>query len=159
MDVEHSHLSKRGWIVQERMLPSHILHFTKGQIHWESRDQLGTWTGRRFSLFHPSKPSRPPIMQSNSQSQSSPISWFNLVERYTDCALTQEKDKLIAIEESSSADPGVMRRALPRWALARPACTPASSGLRRSPWCQPTIKFLRLVLVLGLPRRPRTVPP
>jgi hypothetical protein len=140
MDVEHSHLSKRGWIVQERMLPSHILHFTKGQIHWESRDQLGTWTGRRFSLFHPSKPSRPPIMQSNSQSQSSPISWFNLVERYTDCALTQEIDKLIAIE-------GLAR-------LTQESCgVPYLAGLWRDrlhtgllwaakkPMCQPTIKF------------------
>lgn len=98
MDVEHSHLSTRGWIVQERMLPSRILHFTQGQIHWETNDELGIWTGCQFSVFKPSKPSRPIILHPNSRPQSSPISWFNIIERYTDCALTVETDKLIAIE-------------------------------------------------------------
>ena len=34
-DVEHSELSRRGWVFQERALSRRTIHFTETQVYWE----------------------------------------------------------------------------------------------------------------------------
>lgn len=89
-DVDQSHLSSRGWVMQERMLSKRILHFTPGRVYWEDDDfispdydpscEINVVDSRRWrsTLLRPER-------------------WLDLIERYSQCQLTVAGDKLVAI--------------------------------------------------------------
>ncbi|KAL1874779.1 hypothetical protein VTK73DRAFT_198 [Phialemonium thermophilum] len=60
-DVTRSQLSKRGWVVQERFLASRTIHFTEGQIYWE------TPTGAECEIGPLPVPSRDDIFGNDSR--------------------------------------------------------------------------------------------
>lgn len=39
-DPERSHLAKRGWVMQERLLSPRTIHFTAGDVIWECRERM-----------------------------------------------------------------------------------------------------------------------
>ncbi|KIL85499.1 hypothetical protein FAVG1_11457 [Fusarium avenaceum] len=93
--VTRSFLSQRGWVFQERVLARRILHFVKHHIFFEDgsgvkADDLGgtgipvshSWAEHKFDI--------------NDSFRDSTY-WYSLVERYSGCSLTFEKDRLPAI--------------------------------------------------------------
>jgi hypothetical protein len=98
MDVDNSPLSKRAWVLQERLLPMRILHFTPSQTYLESNGTMGTRSENGVIITtDQAELSRPSIPREVAQISESPLNWFEIVERYTACGLTKERDKLIAI--------------------------------------------------------------
>lgn len=99
-------LSRRGWVVQERLLSPRVLHFTSDRITWEC-DQSPLLhealpdgppeTGKRFDadLDHPFNcfpEGKPHLTQWRHFHR-----WYRIVYHYSDCLLTYpEKDKLVA---------------------------------------------------------------
>jgi hypothetical protein len=97
MDVDNSALSKRAWVLQERLLPPSIIHFTPSRIYIESSGSLETVSEKGIPISEDSKSTRPTIPGLSSPAKESPLNWLDIFERYTRCGLTFEKDKLIAI--------------------------------------------------------------
>jgi hypothetical protein len=93
--VTRSFLSRRGWVFQERILSKRILHFVQHHIFFE--DAGGIVSDDVFSS------DRPPLHQPEDtkwnvlDSFQGFVYWYRLVERYTACLLTFEKDRLPAI--------------------------------------------------------------
>jgi hypothetical protein len=116
-DVTRSALSERGWVLQERLLATHTLHFTTHGVISESREGVFSEDGRPNSKFKsPCHLFRQlltlPKLQIASTSSDTvqetkvfcqqvarrtPLDWLAIVEQYTKCDLTREGDKLIAI--------------------------------------------------------------
>ena len=120
--VHHAPLTRRAWVLQERLLSPRILHFGKRQLLWEC-NQL------RACEFHPKgvpaidlsstsvsitdkflKRSVTTILHgvSDNALTSSQMHgvWNDIVQHYTKCNLTMSKDKLVAIS-------GIVKRLQP----------------------------------------------
>jgi hypothetical protein len=85
-------LMKRGWALQERLLPLRTLHFTSTEVFWECHQKIACETFiEQFPTslaYHDSFFKKEPISRSM---------WGWIVERYSGCKLTKPKDKLVAI--------------------------------------------------------------
>ena len=96
IEVTNACLNKRAWVLQERMLSPRILHFTSQRTYWEC-DSLFCAEGfddsggsiRRLLSFHNN--------DQGPMASTTPEGWFDLVDHYSQCGLTFDKDKLIAI--------------------------------------------------------------
>ena len=110
LDVTNSTLSKRGWVLQERFLALHTLHFTSQGVFSETTDGVMSEDGKLKPTSLPSAgatffgPSALPQLRGiltgsvqGFQTQFVPLEWLTLVEMYTNCDLTREEDKLLAI--------------------------------------------------------------
>lgn len=87
--IYHSSISSRGWVLQERLLSEHVLHFLPSHIYWESDDTIiDVDTGKTDYLDNT------PRMLSEWRSKQS---WIEVVEWYSKCRLTENKDKLTAL--------------------------------------------------------------
>ena len=107
--VTHSSLSRRGWVLQERLMATQTLHFTRYGTFSETRTAVWSENGRvkQKSKFIASSTFAGPgalydlrqILASTKvvRYSETPYDWLALVEMYTDCELTREEDKLIAI--------------------------------------------------------------
>jgi hypothetical protein len=96
-DANRSQLSRRAWVLQERLLPERIVHFTTSQIYWESTSALGARAENGAMVSDEHIASRPAIPRLHQPTGETPLMWFDIVERYTACGLTKPEDKLIAI--------------------------------------------------------------
>jgi hypothetical protein len=122
IDVERSHLNRRGWVLQERYLSNRILHFAQGQIYWEDTRGFRTEdiaeealprneapTGNTIETFEekstpwvsiksedPRRIALVPRTSGNMKKISLP-DWEYMVQDYSQCGLTHESDKLLAI--------------------------------------------------------------
>jgi hypothetical protein len=89
--LDNTPLSKRGWVLQERLLPTQTLHFTSSEVFWKCR----------YKMASEAFPDRIPHQIYYSAYQyESPLSksmWNWIVKRYTNCDLTKHSDKLVAI--------------------------------------------------------------
>ena len=92
--LEHSHLSSRAWVVQERFLARRTLHFSYSQVFWECQDKIACET----------YPTRVPEVLFNNDLQHLRrddtdllVIWAKLVCYYSSCKLTYYTDKLVAI--------------------------------------------------------------
>ncbi|PSN60097.1 HET-domain-containing protein, partial [Corynespora cassiicola Philippines] len=117
-DVTNSGLSKRGWVLQERFLATHTLHFTRNGIFSERLGEI--WSEEGFvvdnvtdddtpipkkssflpqlrNFFNVSTDDSKTGLRSTDPAYRTPLEWLSLVELYTNCVLTKEEDKLIAI--------------------------------------------------------------
>ncbi|KAI4656941.1 uncharacterized protein J4E78_006832 [Alternaria triticimaculans] len=102
----------RAWVFQERILSPRILHFTKHQIFWD----CGTLSacevfpkGLPFPLDHKASTDRhwrgrlaKSTVSSNAligvnDNESSYTFWMSALQNYTECELTNQGDKTIAI--------------------------------------------------------------
>jgi hypothetical protein len=95
MELLSMPLMKRGWALQERILPPRTLHFTSTQLFWECYENVAC------EIF----PERIPVTLRHEYPMSSffdkkPLTrsmWCWMVERYSRCKLTIAEDKLPAI--------------------------------------------------------------
>ena len=120
--VQHAPLTRRAWVLQERLLAPRVLHFGKRQLLWEcnelracevyprgmrATDDYAT-DGSNTDKFL--KESLTTILQGGLDNAltSSQIhgAWNDLVQHYTKCNLTMSKDKLVAIS-------GIVKRLQP----------------------------------------------
>ena len=88
-------LSKRGWALQERVLPRRTLHFTSTEVFWECLQKTACETfpdGLPAAISY-----RPYGRNSFRKSFISKSMWMSLVEMYSECHLTKSSDKLVAI--------------------------------------------------------------
>lgn len=94
-------LHRRGWVFQERLLAPRVLHFADEQIFWEC------FTAHKCEGFPRGIPLYSPLKNLDQLLESSQSSgkqqnlgifnlWNDLVKAYTKCALTRQRDKLIA---------------------------------------------------------------
>jgi hypothetical protein len=105
--VEHAALSRRGWVMQERLLSSRIVHFGEGEVFWECvtlqapeitpsskkpEDVLSNWDAINVvtDSFSSSK-------LLSWQVETVNDSWHRLVEQYSSTNLTKPTDKIVAI--------------------------------------------------------------
>lgn len=102
-----SPLRKRGWVVQELVLTPRALYFKQDQVIWECLEGRGSETfpfqrqGEPKLSLDRSSVMRQNLMlgrRANSLETADYAIWRDIVELYTQCALTYpEKDKLVAI--------------------------------------------------------------
>ncbi|KZL79463.1 heterokaryon incompatibility protein [Colletotrichum incanum] len=109
-DYSRAPLNERGWAFQERLLPGRSLHFGKDQVFWRCSQLFAC-----ESLPHgiPLKPEEEhsELEKTLASLRKEPVSglefvkdhekimdmWEKLVEEYSGCVLTYEKDKLVAL--------------------------------------------------------------
>lgn len=127
VDVEKSHLSRRGWILQERYLSARILHFTNDQIYWEDtrgirtedtaeellpRNEapqtktINTFAEKRspYVSIKSADPKRLAVIPSTSGNMKKTLpDWEYMIQRYSQCGLTHQSDKLVAISGLAEA--------------------------------------------------------
>ncbi len=108
-NVYDAPVNKRAWVVQERCLSSRVLTFTRNQVFWQSGKFGACETfpygyPRKLSLvddkFNPLQSSdfeRPHQMASASSSELLG-KWSAIVGLYGPCTLTDQRDRLKAIE-------------------------------------------------------------
>ncbi|KXH61346.1 heterokaryon incompatibility protein [Colletotrichum nymphaeae SA-01] len=112
-DFKSAALSKRGWVLQERILAPRVLHFGKSQIFWECKTSVCSEAQPNFDkwkcvpvlLAHPNYKRRTvwkTTIGSDPPSFENPIDcifieWYRLLDYYNQCHLTESKDKLVAI--------------------------------------------------------------
>ncbi|KAH6868878.1 heterokaryon incompatibility protein-domain-containing protein [Thelonectria olida] len=120
-EVETAPLSTRGWVVQERFLAPRIIHFTENQIYWECLESmyceadptgelliLGKQDGggRKMAttVYKTAKlelaKARARLVGTRDQYSNeywNHAQWGSIVSIYTNCALTKESDRLIAM--------------------------------------------------------------
>jgi hypothetical protein len=106
--VEESPLFRRGWVVQERLLCSKMIHFSKDQLFWEcrtaalseTRPDKCEYTG---PLFKEDNELTATVSEGETTSMQQERSrrlyhqWRKVVENYSGSELTFANDKLIAI--------------------------------------------------------------
>ena len=113
----HSPLLSRAWVLQERLLASRTLHFTKEQVFWECRSNMacemfpeGIETAPACGGHHASigfddihiHRRQDSEEETNRGLSKAAIEWNRIVDMYTMCDLTKESDKLIAISGIAS---------------------------------------------------------
>lgn len=83
----------RGWVLQERLLPSRIIYFTKDKLYWSCFT-----TTREEENSDPAVPHRRCVFQSKIQGMRG-ISdcWTDILSDYIGCSVTLDRDRLIAI--------------------------------------------------------------
>ncbi len=101
-EVDRSPLCQRAWVVQEREMAPHVLHFTKNHLIWECScsaaiDALPVGLNRQVN----SKRDQARLYDTPSLNQSAGFSpyqyWASLVRQYAAGQLTHSSDKLVAI--------------------------------------------------------------
>ena len=108
-----SPLYSRGWVCQERWLAPRQISFHSNQVFWECTNlkaceafpSWGAKVDHVGSLPTQQQTSRPwntslihPPTYTVNRTDTFSFSWRSLVENYTTCSLTEEQDKLIAIQ-------------------------------------------------------------
>ena len=117
--VQHAPLTRRAWVLQERLLAPRVLHFGKRQLFWECnelracevypRGMHTTFGDNSYSDKYVKK-SFTAILQGGSDntmtSSKMHETWKDLVQHYSKCNLTMSGDKLVAIS-------GIVKRLQP----------------------------------------------
>ncbi|KAH8685460.1 heterokaryon incompatibility protein-domain-containing protein [Tricladium varicosporioides] len=98
--IQHMPLYRRGWAVQERLLPSRTILFTATQIFWECYENTAC------EIFPKSYPKEIPHESDDDHDTSQrifrkehvqDIPWDEIIRQYTRCNLTFNRDRLVAI--------------------------------------------------------------
>lgn len=117
-------LSRRAWVLQERMLSKRIVHFTASELVWECRTIVSCQC-RRVSLQNPENQKLryfQCLSKNLHEHEIFPV-WTNLIETYTSRNITYDTDRLTALsglaEQFQAAGAGmylagIWRRALPQ---------------------------------------------
>ena len=109
--VQYAPLTRRAWVLQERLLAPRVLHFGRRQLLWECNEL------RSCEIYPKGMPATNPIMDIPTSDKFLKVSlitvlqggsdnastsqmhgvWNDIVQHYTKCSLTMSKDKLVAI--------------------------------------------------------------
>jgi hypothetical protein len=102
--VSDAVLHRRGWVLQERLLPPRTLHFAKHQVFWECfTDQKCEGFPLGLPKFCSTTNFKPVFELQDSSSKEVAFStslfemWKDIIVSYTNCALTRPSDKLVAL--------------------------------------------------------------
>ena len=101
--VELSPLSRRAWVLQERLISPRTLHYTKRQLFWECRASKACESSPnpcpKFQLDHFDVPTCRESTHELYGLDVEPLHrhWPKIIERYTDTLMTKLEDKLVAI--------------------------------------------------------------
>jgi len=86
-------LALRGWVWQESVLSTRILHYTESELIWECKTEVSSEDGAKPRGFYSMG-----LCQKVSKSEKDPYScWHDLLESYSVRKLTFESDKLPAV--------------------------------------------------------------
>ncbi|KAF2106113.1 hypothetical protein BDV96DRAFT_508354 [Lophiotrema nucula] len=118
-DVTDSDLSRRGWVLQERFMTTPTIHFCPTRISFESLgaliseepwlnpvEKMKRWMGKAIMPDSGMIPTLRRLLNQMSQTENTlecskqfptPLEWLDIVQIYSRCELTKERDKLIAI--------------------------------------------------------------
>ncbi|KAK2598169.1 hypothetical protein QQS21_005720 [Conoideocrella luteorostrata] len=111
-NVKNARLNTRGWVLQERLLSRRILHFAKDQIYWECRVKAKAEDGTDFpdhrdkrilfplpGLMRQLGRLEPPcsVKYTDRDDSSFLHIWLAILEFYSKCSFTYEKDRLVAL--------------------------------------------------------------
>ncbi|RFU78464.1 het-domain-containing [Trichoderma arundinaceum] len=108
-DLEQGPLNRRAWVMQERFLSTRVLHFSASQVFWECLEHTSGELfpdgippiARPFWLEDSQKLKQAVFQSQNSDKEkwhdSLYSSWQVFVRSYTRCGLSDEGDKLVAI--------------------------------------------------------------
>lgn len=88
--MEDCPLAERGWVFQERFLAPRTIHFTSSQLYFTCREKICCETFQNLTDL--SNQNMRIVERTNI-----PEIWRTVVHNYSQCKLTYEKDKLIAI--------------------------------------------------------------
>ena len=101
--VESSPLSRRAWVLQERLLSPRTLHYTKMQLFWECRESKACESSPHPC---PKTQTNPLDFSKNMGNENSMLghlteplyrNWPEIIEKYTDTLLSKPEDRLAAI--------------------------------------------------------------
>lgn len=102
-DINEAVLNHRAWVLQERLLSPRVVHFAAEQISWECSHLRGneSWpAGIPYDDFE-IKTGAAVAFGNMRELQGNQVElnhcWLVIVSRYSECFLTKESDKLIAI--------------------------------------------------------------
>ncbi|KAJ9654820.1 hypothetical protein H2198_006175 [Neophaeococcomyces mojaviensis] len=107
-------LNRRGWIVQERLLAARVIHFGSDQLHWECHELdacesfpngiplSGSLRSTAYKGIDPATDgvrlrARYGRLAQDDTGLEALYLWSRVISLYTDCQLTKESDKLIAL--------------------------------------------------------------
>ena len=98
-NIRHTPLSRRGWILQERLLSSRVLHFGEKQMLWECHEfgACETYPDGVKAEIASSYWSAKKSLLVDDGDHTFPEMWQSIVNTYTGCALTKSSDKCLAI--------------------------------------------------------------
>ncbi|KAF9697045.1 hypothetical protein EKO04_005105 [Ascochyta lentis] len=98
-------LLDRGWVLQERLLPTRVVYFGKNQVLWHCRQV--SWSEALASIELCSPPPTPSgqdgqhfiqdIFMGKSSSYEARDSWIQICEQYSRLSLSKPGDKLVAM--------------------------------------------------------------
>lgn len=101
--VELSPLSRRAWVLQERLLSPRTLHYTKRQLFWECRASKACESSPnpcpKSRLDHFDVPTCRESTHELCGLDAEPLDrhWPEIIKKYTDTLMTKLEDKLVAI--------------------------------------------------------------
>jgi hypothetical protein len=97
--VYDSVLNWRGWVLQERLMSTRIIHFMKSQMYFESQGNNVIALDTMESNYLDTTPGLLPTRQMNNAAlfNKQQGQWHRIIEWYSYCSLTLEKDKLPAL--------------------------------------------------------------
>jgi hypothetical protein len=108
-NVAEAPLSRRAWVVQERLLASRVLHFAADQLYWECLEydaseafplKMPKCVKGRFKDLSPAsggEKDRTKLGFPSDPLLNAYAVWNRIIDTYTAGRLTKEEDKLIAI--------------------------------------------------------------
>ncbi|KAH7401368.1 heterokaryon incompatibility protein-domain-containing protein [Pyrenochaeta sp. MPI-SDFR-AT-0127] len=111
-DVTHGPLSKRAWVVQERFLSTRIMHFAVSGVYWECTTDLCSdihpvslpevdeiFGEDYFKLKHMLSTTIDGKTLHSQRAWTDELyrAWSSLADKYSECELSFETDKLVAL--------------------------------------------------------------
>jgi hypothetical protein len=100
-DVSHSHLSNRGWILQERLMARRSLHFGASQVYWECPSMIVSESGNEIDGEIHQKwivDTRKAFAGFTDSWEKARQNWIDIVSIYSRMELTKPSDRIPAIE-------------------------------------------------------------
>ncbi|EWG54339.1 hypothetical protein FVEG_17301 [Fusarium verticillioides 7600] len=95
--VHESAINWRGWVLQERLLSRRILHFLPSQTYFETEfNRVMSLETKRYEFLE-STPGLGPSILTRSQPRQAIGEWHQIVEWFSQCALTRSRDRLPAL--------------------------------------------------------------
>lgn len=92
--VSRTEWYRRGWVLQERLLPPRIIYFTRDKLYWSCFT-----TTEEEENSDPKLPQRQCMFQSKDQGiEYISMHWETVLSDYIKCSVTFDRDRLMAID-------------------------------------------------------------